>query len=298
MLDAHRLPDHSPGSAEWHEQRRGRIGGSDIAPVMGLSPYLSAFSLWHQKAGLEGGPADTPSMEWGRRLEEPVAQKWAAEHPECDVQWAGAYVHAERDWQLATPDRLVLTPDGTVEVLEIKTSRSGDEWGTSGSDEIPVHYRAQVLWYLDALGLSQAHVAVLIGGSDYREYTIALDRDDPVQHEETQLMRKAAESFLYSIESGERPSIDGADSTVRTVRRLPDGVDDVTVTITDELADEYVSARDAESRAKSHVNETKARILDAIGNATRAARPDGRRVATRTIDKSTGETKSLSPARS
>lgn len=155
-----------------------------------------------------------------------------------------------------------------------------------------------MLWYLDALGLSQAHVAVLIGGSDYREYTIALDRDDPVQHEETQLMRKAAESFLYSIESGERPSIDGADSTVRTVRRLPDGVDDVTVTITDELADEYVSARDAESRAKSHVNETKARILDAIGNATRAARPDGRRVATRTIDKSTGETKSLSPARS
>ena len=41
--------DNSP---EWDAMRAGRLGGSEIAAVIGLSKWESRFSLWHRKRGL------------------------------------------------------------------------------------------------------------------------------------------------------------------------------------------------------------------------------------------------------
>ena len=41
-----------PGTSDWHAARANGIGGSEIAAVLGLSPYESRFSLWHRKKGL------------------------------------------------------------------------------------------------------------------------------------------------------------------------------------------------------------------------------------------------------
>jgi putative phage-type endonuclease len=37
---------------QWVVNRKGRIGGSEIGVVMGLSPYKSRVELWQEKTGL------------------------------------------------------------------------------------------------------------------------------------------------------------------------------------------------------------------------------------------------------
>lgn len=38
--------------AEWLEGRRQGIGGSDVAAVLGLSPWKTALDVWNDKLGL------------------------------------------------------------------------------------------------------------------------------------------------------------------------------------------------------------------------------------------------------
>jgi predicted phage-related endonuclease len=45
------LPKHELHSEAWHEARRSRLGGSEIAAVLGLSPWQSPFSCGTSRPG-------------------------------------------------------------------------------------------------------------------------------------------------------------------------------------------------------------------------------------------------------
>ncbi|OKH91722.1 hypothetical protein AB852_28260 [Streptomyces uncialis] len=286
----------TPGTPEWDEARAGLTAtATEIAAIVGLSPYQSRFSLWHKKSGLPA-PAwvDNPAAEWGNRLEDAVATKWADNHPSVIPCPTGTWRHADRAWQRATPDRLihpapvdVLTPTGPTAVLEIKTSPFGDDWGPSGTDEIPVHYRCQILWQQDTLGLTApAHLAVLIGGWDYREYTVEYDEGD------ARTLRRAAEAFLDEVEHGIRPPIDGSDATYQTIRVQPDGLTDTDVQVPAEDAAAYEAAQAGARTAADELQRTRGVLLDHIGTGRRAVVGE-RRIAYRTVHN--GETHSLHP---
>ena len=70
--------------------------------------------------------------------------------------------------------------------MEIKTSSTWEDWGATGSADIPLHYYAQVQHQLlacshwaDSPGFSAeaAIVAVLIAGTDLRWYVIPREQD-------------------------------------------------------------------------------------------------------------------------
>ncbi|GAA2485040.1 YqaJ viral recombinase family protein [Streptomyces thermolineatus] len=282
-----------PGTPEWDAARAGlTITATEIAAVVGLSPWQSRFSLWHKKAGLPGKPFESsPAMEWGVRLEDAVARKFGDNHPELHVAKTGTWRHRAREWQRATPDRLLLPTDGksATALLEVKTSPDGGEWGEDGTDQVPIHYRCQVLWQLDTLGLDECHVAVLIGGCDYREYRISYDKG------EAELLREAAIEFLDDVQDGRRPPIDGADATYQTVKAQPDGVDPDPVDIDPLLADRYRQVRADEAEVTARGRQVRAELLDAMGNHTRA-HALGDLVAYRTVHPD-GTTRALQPAR-
>ena len=79
-MSTNRIQSHEPGSPEWHEQRRLALGGSEVAAVLGISPFESRFSLWHRKAGLAQPIQDSPEMEWGRRLESAILERCVVGH--------------------------------------------------------------------------------------------------------------------------------------------------------------------------------------------------------------------------
>jgi phage RecT family recombinase len=163
------IAQHVPLSPEWHATRTLGLGGSEIAAVLGLSKYESAFSLWHRKAGGIIPESDNPAMEWGRRLEGVVAAKFAENHPDLAlVNTPGTYRNRERTWQIANPDGVLFDDDrpfplAPVAIYEGKTARYDYEWGTPGTDEIPVPYLVQVRWYMDVFGVDtcQDFAAVL-----------------------------------------------------------------------------------------------------------------------------------------
>ncbi|MGA5767385.1 YqaJ viral recombinase family protein [Streptomyces pseudogriseolus] len=286
----------TPGTAAWEEARTGlTITATEIAAVVGLSPWMSRFTLWHKKAGLPTPPFEmNPAIEWGNRLEDAVAAKWQDEHPGQLAAPAGTWRHRDRDWQRATPDRLLYpqpdsefdVPEQATGLLEVKTSPFGDDWGPSGSEEIPIYYRCQIQWQLDTLGLDVCHVAVLIGGWDYREYTVAYDEDDAY------VLRSAAEEFLTDVRNNVRPPIDGATDTYQTIRVQPDGLEDRDVEIPAELAARWDAAYRALASASADLTQVRGEVLDLIGDGKRAV-CDGRRIAYRTVRD--GATYSLQP---
>lgn len=290
------LGHFTPGTEAWEEARTGlTVTATEIAAILGLSPWMSRFSLWHKKSGLPTGPFEmSPAIEWGNRLEDAVALKWEEEHPGMLAAPAGTWRNTEREWQRATPDRLVYEapvdpfriPDKAVGLLEVKTSPFGDGWGPSGSDEFPVHYRCQIQWQLDTLGLKFCHLAVLIGGWDYREYLVGYDETD------AKVMRDAAERFLDDVRSEKRPPIDGADATYQTIRVQPDGLEDVDVQISLEEAARYEIAQQQAALAKTELTAAKGILLDRIGTGKRAVVGE-RRIAYRTVRD--GKTYSLCP---
>lgn len=288
-LPAGELIGHfEPGTPAWHAARAQGIGGSEIAAVLGISPFESRFSLWHRKAGLIAPVQENGEMYWGKKLEPPICDEYALRHPDQHIVPAGTYCGTGRPWQIVNPDRLALCPDGTVEVVEAKTSRDAEGWGDEDTDEVPVYYRAQVRWYLDALGLHRARIAVLVSGSDYREYTV---EHDPA---EAALMREKATAFLASVRDNIRPDIDGHAATYQAIKELPDGLDDVDVDITPDLRDSYFAALDAAKAAEAEKRRLSGLLLDEIGTGRRAV-VGPQKVATRTVRD--GRTYSLQPAR-
>ena len=66
----------NPGNPKWHTLRRDGVTASEIAAVLGLSPWDSPFSLYWRK--INGWCADDPvDMSTGRRVEPVVADWWA-----------------------------------------------------------------------------------------------------------------------------------------------------------------------------------------------------------------------------
>lgn len=276
------------GSPEWHAARANGIGGSEIPAVIGISPYESAFSLWHRKAGNVPPAEETEVMYWGKVHEPAIIREFGLRHPELSLHPSPTYAAAGRPWHIANPDQLALTPDGALEVVEAKTSRDDDGWGKDGTGDIPVHYRAQVRWYCAALSAARARLAVLIAGCEYREYVVEPDAAD------TELMLTRGAAFMDSLAAGTPPPIDGHTATYQAVKAIPDGMDDVDVPIPASLVGRFHTAQDTFWAAEDELTECKSRLLDAIDTGRRATY-EGARIATRTVRN--GRTYSLMPAR-
>jgi len=138
--------------------------------------------VFADKLGIAAPHEDTRFTRWGHRLESVIAAEYADRH-RVHLSMSGTLRHAVRTWQVVTPDRLVWV-DGDVEAsrgLEIKNKGffQSSKWGEDGDSEdtIPDEVQAQCHWSMSLTGLPRWDVAALLGGNDYREFTIARDVD-------------------------------------------------------------------------------------------------------------------------
>jgi putative phage-type endonuclease len=242
---------------EWHEARASRIGGSEVGAIVGASKYESAYSLWAKKLGLiSSEQVENEFMYWGKALEPVVIDRFAKEHPELTLERdAGTWVNKDRPFHLANPDAIYQTADGNYGVLEIKTARYSDDW----QDGVPQYYMTQVQWYLSCFGFSEAYLAVLFAGSEYREFKI----DAMPMWQESDLARVS--EFLVCLENQSKPNWDGSEATVKTVREMNPDIDPDTDVELGELGIHYGNALTDLDTQKEKVNELQARVLDAMG---------------------------------
>ncbi|MEU8199541.1 lambda-exonuclease family protein [Microbispora amethystogenes] len=201
------LPADAP-RPEWLAARRRGIGGSDALAVLGLSPYSSRYQVWAEKSGLLREQDDSEVMAWGRKLEPVIAEEFEA-RTGIPTHACGLMRHVERDWQLASVDRL--TADGGV--LEIKTTSAyrASDWD---DEQLADAAEAQLQHYLAVTGLEHGYAAALIGGQ--RLEIRHVERNDRLINV---LVNAEAELWQMVID-GTAPALDGSEATARTLAEL------------------------------------------------------------------------------
>jgi putative phage-type endonuclease len=207
------LGTFQPGSAEWHNARKG-IGGSDIASVMDKNPWKSAYTLYCEKTGLIDSDIE-PSMpmKLGTAFEPVIRQLFQEANSDwLTVHETGTWASVEDPRSVANVDGIIEWKNGKLSVLEIKFTRQ--YW-----DELPEHYNLQVQHYLWVLGLDSAMVVAVAGG-DWKEFEVV--RDDSL----IETMKTRLRAFYGFLDSKTAPDYDGSESTYETVRELSEGIEE------------------------------------------------------------------------
>lgn len=250
---------------QWVEARKNGIGGSDVASIMGLNKYSSPLNVWLVKTGREESPdlSDNQAVEWGNRLEDVVADKFADEHPELQVRRRNAtMVSIKRPWAFANIDRWVTDGHGNVGILEIKTvgMRRAADWDNG----VPLYYLTQVMHYMSVTGYQYAWVAVLIGGQELREYYIERDEQD------IQAINDAVDTFWRDfVETDTAPALIGNDPEANALLSQHSDPSQEFVSMLDEdvsMLDELQEIKDQMDDLKHRKTLIENQIKDLIGD--------------------------------
>lgn len=149
-------------SQAWLDARVGRVTGSRIGAILGLSPWQSADdvlrAMVREAHGAESEFQGNAATEYGTFHESGAIAEFELQ-AEAEVQECGLFVHPEHDWLAASPDGIVVDWQGLgPHVLEVKCPYSM-------RDNPPImfrilvdqpHYHAQVQYEMLCSGLDRA----------------------------------------------------------------------------------------------------------------------------------------------
>lgn len=275
----------SAGRTTWLLTRREGIGSSDVADIMGVG-YRTPAHVYHDKRG--DLPLESDAGEealWGNLHEETVAREWARRN-RSTVRRVGLIARRDAAWMMCTLDRRITEcPANRDEheqcALEVKTRNAfvAGKW----LRDVPDDVLAQTLWQIAVTGYTHIHVAVLIGGNDYRQYVIRRADHEQVIADITTV---ASRMWHEHVLPGVPPPYEGDPERLVELHNqlhpnrtgvLDLGSDvDVSIEVLGDLED-YETNRIAESTAKKAKNDAKARLIGHLGGNEIAAR-DGRLV--------------------
>jgi putative phage-type endonuclease len=164
------------------------LGGSDIGAILGFNRYRSTVDVWLEKTSRTVHEADSLPIRFGNFAEEFVASEYSlstgyslVSHPTALIHPQYKYMHGHIDRFISDHPSIYDVSGSMVakRVLECKTANpfARQEWGELGSDQVPMTYLAQCVWYLAITGLEQADLAVLFGNADFRVYEIPRDQE-------------------------------------------------------------------------------------------------------------------------
>lgn len=254
------------GSAAWLAERRTGIGSSDV-PKLVLGDEEQWRRLWAQKID-HTIPDDEPNeaMEWGHRLEDPIARAYTERYGHPLVRVDRIVRHRERRYAIASLDRRRRKGGRPVEIK--KVYRLTDEWGPEGSAEIPRRIAFQVQWQAAIVEAEVIDVVVLFGAVELRRYEIPFD---PAEAEQ---LFGLVDDYWPFVERGEIPPYPGPAAIAPTLR-----ADEIEP---DEDLLKLIEAHDLTNAvvesATEHLAGLKERIRDRLAFAagTRGQLADGR----------------------
>jgi putative phage-type endonuclease len=267
------VSDIADGAArqEWLNWRRQGIGGSDVATIMGASPWSSLWSLWADKVGLLPASEDNASMEFGRRSEPMLAEYLLDRMPELRITGQQQrFEDLEKPWMRCTVDGIGWAadqfpssePEFPIAIIEFKATGQ-HQW-----EEIPFHYRCQAQWMMKIVGLRQVIFGVLhMAFGIPRFVTYA----EPYDHVLADSLEEQAEAFwTQHVLTGIAPPIDDSAATSDAINAVWPQHDEREQVDLDDIAEEIdalVNVQNAikrlEESKRSYQNHIKARLGDA-----------------------------------
>ena len=173
---------------EWLSYRRQGIGGSDVAAILGISPFRTARDIYYDKlniADVEQDEGNWVAMEMGHLLEDLVAKIFRKKTGYKAYQIKKMFQHPEYPFMLADVDYFVSMPDGSTAILEIKTTNynARDNWWLNGKETVPVYYESQGRHYMAVMDMDRVFFCCLYGNTEDEVIIREIRRDLPYEEE-------------------------------------------------------------------------------------------------------------------
>ena len=178
------------------KRRRKKLGGSEIAAVLRLSPFTTAARLYDEKLGIVPPKETSGAREVGIFFEDAIAKLWVH-------RWAkkrGRHYrmtkhrplcHPVYKFMRASPDRIVHSwiedkhvgdIDNMDEGLEVKCiskfSEAAGGWGRSGSKDYPEYYKVQCAWNRIIFNLPRWNLIALVADGKYTIKHYVYEKDE------------------------------------------------------------------------------------------------------------------------
>lgn len=164
------------------------LGSSDVAAILGLSKWATPLDVYMAKVEPLDEPVDLDRARILRRghvlepyIVQMMVEQLRRDGHEVELVGQGRRLrHPEHEFIAAEID-CELMVDGELCNGEAKSAgwRAAEEWGESGTDEIPIHYGAQVHHAQIVTGRRTTWVGALLGLDDCVMYRV--DADDELQ---------------------------------------------------------------------------------------------------------------------
>lgn len=255
----------TPESEEqWLGWRAENINSTESAALFELSPYLTAFELYHIKTGnIDDGFTETERTKAGKHMESSIAEFAAAE--------LGLEVEPFKDYVVDTELRMGSSFDYVVKsgkykgwIMEIKNVdfmvyRS--EWE---EDEAPAHIEVQVQHQMELVGAPGTIIVALVGGNKLKH--IFRERDEEMGRG----IRNAIMMFWQGVASGMEPAPDFAKDSDMVIKMHQhaghETLDAREDTVINSMLEEYDQLSQVAKAAEEAKHAKKAEILDHVGD--------------------------------
>jgi len=205
---------------KWVEERGRGIGSSDVAAVLGVSPFKSNVNLWDEKMGLKE-PEDISDLDYvrsGTESEAPLRILFGVDYPQYEIDYKEnrILINSKYNFIRCSPDSLLIEKEtgrkGFLEIkrAEIRNSAQFDQWKNG---RIPEHYYTQTLQYFlvdEEIEFGYLRVYLIrylrdgVVVREIRDYLIANSRKEK-QADLDYLFAKELE-FWNCIQNGTRPA--------------------------------------------------------------------------------------------
>ena len=263
---------------EWLALRKPYLGGSDIAAMLGLSPWKTPYQLWAEKTGrvVDEKPKNQLALDLGAYDEEFMAKRYQATTGRV-VRNYGYMICDDVHHVCADIDRLVVPDDAKIAafhedirtdtLLEVKTAKY--VW----DEEVPSYYITQDQTYLGLTGCLHADMAVL-----FREPTLT-DRYPRVERNQTMIDGILEQSKVWvekHIWHDEAPDPVSEEDCRRKFARSKGGVEIVATPRIVEVLEVRRSAMARADKAESDIAACNTEIFAFMGEADPLMDPENK----------------------
>lgn len=253
------------------------IGGSDVAAILGISPWRSVVDLWLDKITprAENGQ-NAGAKRRGSRMEPYILDMIREEHGLEIIAANQRYVDPELPYLAAEIDfEYIDRETGLIENGEIKTVHpfKAKEWGENGTDQLPLHYLAQTQHGMGVKTARRCRVFALIG-DDLKPYLV--ERDDELI---AAMRSRAAEFWTKYVLPKIQPPLDYEHKDIiETLKRLYPGTDGSVIDATP-MHEHWRAVMGTAAEMRDHYEGilagAKAHLLAEMGNASAIKFNDG-----------------------
>jgi putative phage-type endonuclease len=246
------------------------IGATDIAAIVGVSPWAAPIDVYRAK--VEGIDKDAGNAARLGLLLEPIIVEEYERQEGVKTRRLNEVTHRAYPWLKGHPDRIVVGQPGIMDAKAYLHSQR--EWGEPGTADVPPHVTVQMQVYMGLMGRAWADVVLFSGSLPLKVYRVPAD---PVLYD--QLVAVAVEFWERHVLLRVPPVVDGTDSYRRYLEQRYPRDEEKEVVATPEtalLVDEWAGLMNTAAAIDKRIDLVRNRIIETMADATVLLAPGGK----------------------